>query len=111
MRLWCTVDGFIFLNFYIFYNLSSVLAEETVCRFRAGVLSRSALLVFVVPFSSDKKPKGVVSLPGCVAEAVEDDDNDTNSEISNGSSAKKEPRKSRVPKGYHGLRYVDIPLV
>lgn len=55
-------------------------------------------------FCSDKKPKGVISLPGCVAEAVEVDDNDTNSEMSNGGGGKKEPRKSRVPKGFYGLR-------
>lgn len=50
----------------------------------------------------DKKPRGVISLPGCVAEPVSAEEIETYGE----AGGKKEPRKNRVPKGYYGLRFV-----
>lgn len=49
----------------------------------------------------------MISLPGCIAEAVSDDDDEADGEGNKNASVKeKEPRKSRVPNGYYGLRYV-----
>lgn len=49
---------------------------------------------------SDRKPRGVISLPGCIAEAVNVDEDYTSVE----GVIKKEPRKARVPKGFFGLK-------
>ena len=49
----------------------------------------------------------MISLPGCIAEAVPDDDDEADGEGNKNASVKeKEPRKSRVPSGYYGLRCV-----
>ena len=49
----------------------------------------------------DRKPRGVISLPGCIAEAVLGEESSDGGEE---GSSKKEPRRARVPNGYFGLR-------
>lgn len=67
-------------------------------------ISRRLRTVTVCVFFRDRKPRGVISLPGCIAEAVSNDDS---SDVTGDESPRKEkePRKSRVPNGYYGLRY------
>ncbi|CAN0186707.1 unnamed protein product, partial [Pylaiella littoralis] len=61
------------------------------------MLVDNTLYYFVKP--GDNKPRGVLSLPGCIAEAVDDD-----KARAVDDPAAQDPRKSRVPTGYYGLR-------
>lgn len=61
----------------------------------------SYLLYVACWVCSDRKPRGVISLPGCVAEAVPDAEDTPYSE----SPSRRESRKVRVPPGFFGLRY------
>ncbi|CBN78417.1 asparagine-rich protein [Ectocarpus siliculosus] len=65
------------------------------------MLVDNTLYYFVKP--GDRKPRGVISLPGCIAEAVSSDEQEPAGEDL-AARKEKEPRKSRVPNGYYGLR-------
>ncbi|CAM9381017.1 unnamed protein product [Ectocarpus sp. 8 AP-2014] len=65
------------------------------------MLVDNTLYYFVKP--GDRKPRGVISLPGCIAEAVSSDEQEPAGEDV-AARKEKEPRKSRVPNGYYGLR-------
>ncbi|CAN0066695.1 unnamed protein product, partial [Ectocarpus sp. 6 AP-2014] len=65
------------------------------------MLVDNTMYYFVKP--GDRKPRGVISLPGCIAEAVSSDEQEPAGEDL-AARKEKEPRKSRVPNGYYGLR-------
>ncbi|CAM9446127.1 unnamed protein product, partial [Hapterophycus canaliculatus] len=64
------------------------------------MLVDNTLYYFVKP--GDRKPRGVISLPGCIAEAISDGEESSTGDEE--QQFQKESRKSRVPAGYFGLR-------